>query len=129
MSFSVSFRIDARAERLGRPFDDVAKLGLVHRPEADLALLHRDAQAVVVLDVRIEIRARARDQRAGRLGRRFENEVDEQLGVRGARFGPRRSSAPAASPGCKAPPIDRHRGGGACCPLVLQPVADELRQR
>ena len=38
----------------------------------------------MALDVRVEIRADAEDQRAGRRGRRLENEVDEQFGVRGA---------------------------------------------
>jgi hypothetical protein len=52
-------RVDPRAQGLGRPFDDVAKLGLVHRPEAHLPVLHRDAQAVMGLDVRIEVRADA----------------------------------------------------------------------
>jgi len=51
--------IDARAEGLRRPFDDGAKLGFVHGPEADLVLLGRLAQTVMVLDVGIEVRARA----------------------------------------------------------------------
>ena len=85
MSILVSSGSTLRAERLGRPFDDVAKLRLVHRAEADLALLHRDAQAVMGLQVRVEIRADAEDERAGRGGGRVEHEVDEQFGVRGAR--------------------------------------------
>ena len=69
---------------LRRALDGSGQLGRGHRPEADLAVLHGGAQAVVGLDVGVEVGADAEDQGAGGLGGGVEDEVDEQAGVGGA---------------------------------------------